>query len=209
MMASTSIQFFEQQFQRQADGMETTLNPFEEIALPWLRGRVLDYGCGMGNLARAAARRGCEVLALDASPTAIRHLRQAATTERLPLRALEADLRDHRLEEDYDSVVCIGLLMFLPCEQALQQLAQLQQRLRPGGVAIINVLIVGTTYRDMFDPDGHCLLQADELRHCFAGWTIKDEVLQDFPAPGNTVKSFMTLVARKPSVPGSDRLSPA
>ena len=200
MTISASVRFFEQQFQRQLQEAELRLNPFEEIALPWLRGQVLDFGCGLGNLAIAAARRGCSVLALDGSPTAIEHLRQRAAQAALPIVAQEVDLADYRLQEDYDTVVSIGLLMFLDCEHAWRQLAQLQEHLRPGGVAIINVLVQGTTYLDMFDPQQHCLLRAEQLRARFADWQIERWVLQDYPAPHGQVKSFASLIARKPLV---------
>lgn len=199
MSPSHSVDFFERQFQRQVREQELTLNPFEQAALPWLQGRVLDYGCGLGQLSLAAARRGCEVLALDASATAIAHLRQVAQDEALAIDAREAELSDYRLSADYDSVVCIGLLMFLDCDSALLQLAQLQQRLRPGGVLVLNVLVEGTSYLDMFDPQRHCLLTAQQLRERFAGWALEQFELRDFPAPGDTVKSFVTLIARKPA----------
>ncbi|MFN4361884.1 MAG: class I SAM-dependent methyltransferase [Hylemonella sp.] len=199
MSPSHSVDFFERQFQRQVREQELTLNPFEQAALPWLQGRVLDYGCGLGQLSLAAARRGCEVLALDASATAIAHLRQVAQDEALAIDAHEAELSDYRLSADYDSVVCIGLLMFLDCDSALLQLAQLQQRLRPGGVLVLNVLVEGTSYLDMFDPQRHCLLTAQQLRERFAGWALEQFELRDFPAPGDTVKSFVTLIARKPA----------
>ena len=67
-MGDASIRFFDSQFRRQIRQAELALNPFEQRALPWLQGRVLDSGCGLGNLALAAARRGCTVPALDASP---------------------------------------------------------------------------------------------------------------------------------------------
>jgi hypothetical protein len=105
---------------------------------------------------------------------------------------------DHRLQQDFDTVVCIGLLMFLDCDHALRQLTQLQARVRPGGVAIINVLVEGTTYLDMFDPRHHCLLTTRQLHDRFAGWEIELEEQQDFAAPGQRLKRFVTLIARKP-----------
>ncbi len=197
MNSDTSIRFFDTQFQRQVLESDLKLNPFEELALPYLRGYVLDYGCGLGNLAVAAARQGCKVVALDGSHTAIEHLRQVAQAESLPIRAAEADLRTYAIREDYDAVVSIGLLMFFDCPTAFAQLKNLQAHVRPGGVAIINVLVDGTTYLDMFDPSGHCLFAREELHRRFAGWNILHSEYQDFSALNGKVKSFVTVVARK------------
>lgn len=195
---SKSIDFFEKQFRQQVDKQELALNPFETAALPYLNGRVLDFGCGLGNLAVAAARKGCSVVALDAAPTAVRHLQSIAAAEHLPIAAFEADLRDHALTEDFDTVVSIGLLMFFGCAAARRQLAQLQAHVNPGGIFVVNVLIEGTNFLDMFEPGSHCLFTLGEIREAFAGWEILIESRDDFPAPGNTLKAFVTLVARKP-----------
>src|SRR5450759_4075521 len=74
MPVNRSIEFFDKQFEQQVRDREFRLNPFEEMALPFLRGRVLDLGCGMGNLAIEAARRGCSVVALDSSAAAIQRI---------------------------------------------------------------------------------------------------------------------------------------
>jgi tellurite methyltransferase len=198
MDPGSSVRFFDAQFQRQVREADLGLNPFERIALPWLAGKVLDYGCGLGNLAIAAAQRGCPVLALDASPTAIAHLRRAASEQALPIEAAEADLRSHELTGEFDAVVSIGLLMFFDCATAMRQLQQLQAHTRAGGVAVVNVLVEGTTYLDMFDPQAYCLFARDGLPARFAGWDILELQEQDFPAPNGQVKSFVTLVARKP-----------
>ena len=55
MGSDASIRFFETQFQRQVREAELALNPFEQQALPYLHGTVLDYGCGLGNLALTAS----------------------------------------------------------------------------------------------------------------------------------------------------------
>lgn len=198
MDSNSSVRFFDAQFQRQVREAEFRLNPFEQAALPYLRGRVLDYGCGLGNLAVAAAQRGCSVLALDASRTAIEHLRRVAEKGSLSLVAEEADLRTYELHEEFDTIVCIGLLMFLDCPAAFRQLRDIQSHVRPGGVAIINVLVEGTTYLDMFDPKGYCLFPRDEMHKRFLGWELLHSEYQDFPAPKEQVKSFLTLVAKRP-----------
>ena len=155
MKPNSSIQFFDKQFQQQARNGDCVLNPFELTAVPHLFGRVLDYGCGMGNLAFASAERGCSVLALDASPAAIDHIQKRAAAESRMVQGKVADLRDYDLDEDFDSVVCIGLLMFFDRPTALRALSNLQDHVREGGIAVVNVLIEGTTYLDMLDTEGY------------------------------------------------------
>lgn len=147
MTPNKSIEFFERQFANQVKNGEMTLNPFEREAIPHLTGRVLDYGCGMGNLALAAAEQGCEVMAFDASASAIAHINKVVS----------------------------------------------------GGVVVVNVLVEGTTYLDMFDGQGHCLFPKNELESRFAGWEIVHSAFAGFDAPKDTQKCFATVIARRPS----------
>ncbi|MFO1314480.1 MAG: class I SAM-dependent methyltransferase [Burkholderiales bacterium] len=194
-----SVEFFDRQFRTQPLAAALVLNPFEEIALPHLAGTVLDFGCGMGNLAFAAARRGCTVTALDASPAAIEHVRARAAALHLPVTAERTDLRDYRIAGDYDAIVSIGLLMFFDCAKALAVLDDLRAHVRPGGVCAVNVLVEGTTYVDMFDPAAHCLFAPSLLHDRFADWRLLHADVRDFPAPGNALKRFATVVARRPA----------
>jgi tellurite methyltransferase len=159
---------------------------------------VLDYGCGLGNLSVAAARQGCAVVSLDGSRAAIGHLRGLAKREGLDIRADEADLRTYELGDDFDTAICIGLLMFFDCPTALRQLAGLQAHVRPGGTLVVNVLTEGTTYMDMFSPEGHCLFKPGDLGERLTGWEPLSYVRQEFAAPRDTVKVFETAIARKP-----------
>lgn len=196
---STSIDFFDRQFSVQVREGEKKLNPFELMAQPYLFGDVLDYGCGLGNLSVVAAERGCRVLALDAAPTAISYLQTLAAEQGLTLTAVEADLRTFRIEGTYDTVVSIGLLMFFDQNAAFSQLTQLLTSVRPGGIAAINVLIEGTSFLDMFDPQSYYLFEPDELRRAFTGWEILVDSVDDFEAPRSTIKRFSTVVARRPA----------
>lgn len=195
---NATIRFFEAQFQRQVVLSEVGLNPFEERALPFLRGQVLDYGCGLGNLACAAASRGCTVLALDASGTAIARLQETARAAALAITAKQSDLRKHELSEYFDAVVAIGILMFFDRTMAVARLRDLVAHVRPGGVAVVNVLVEGTTYMDMFDPAEYCLFSPEELMEHFQGWHILRFDKESFPAPRGLLKAFATVIARRP-----------
>jgi tellurite methyltransferase len=199
MFNKKSVDFFEGQFQRQVRDQEYTLNPFEILALDYVKGSVLDLGCGLGNFSLEAGRRGHRVVAVDASPTAVARINKDAEREGLSVRGIEVDIENWTIDESYDTIVVIGLLMFFRHQTALKLLTATQEHVKPGGRAIVNVLMEGTTYLGMFDPDNYCLFRRNELEERFDGWTILESRTQMFPAPEDTRKEFSTLIAEKPS----------
>jgi len=51
----------------------------------------------------------------------------------------------------------------------------------------------------IFEAILYCLFGRDELQQRFGGWEILSAEYRDFDLPGNRIKSFITLIARKPS----------
>ena len=195
LIRTRSVEFFETQFRKQVRESEYVLNPFETLAVEHLKGDVLDLGAGLGNLSLEAGRRGHRVVAVDASPTAVSRINADAHREGLRVEAIQADLETWSIDRSYETIVSIGLLMFFRRERARALLRDVQEHVRPGGHAIVNVLIEGTTYLGMFDADDHYLFAAKELEECFAGWTILCSRYDTFPAPGETKKEFCTVIA--------------
>jgi tellurite methyltransferase len=84
-------------------------------------------------------------------------------------------------------------------DRRLKCLNAIQEHVKPGGQAIVNVLFEGTTYLGMFDPDDYCLFGRNELEERFHGWNILESRYQTFPTPEGTRKDFSTVIAENPS----------
>ena len=66
-----SVDYFDIQYGRQIHSRDYRLNPFEIRAMNYLKGTILDLGCGLGNLSLQAGQSNFHVVAVDASQIAI------------------------------------------------------------------------------------------------------------------------------------------
>jgi ubiquinone/menaquinone biosynthesis C-methylase UbiE len=103
--------------------------------------RVLDVGCGTGDLAIAAARRagqGATVVGIDASPEMVEVAREKARKARRAVRfqveAVEALTFDNG---SFDVVLSSLMMHHLPADLKLRALAEIRRVLRPGGRLVI------------------------------------------------------------------------
>jgi cyclopropane-fatty-acyl-phospholipid synthase len=108
--------------------------------------RVLEIGCGWGGLAdRLAREHGCHVVGLTLSPAQLEHARDRATAPS-PVRGcspgrVELYRRDYRdMDGTFDRVVSIEMLEAVGREYWDTYFATIRDRLRPGGVAVLQVI---------------------------------------------------------------------
>lgn len=117
--------------------------------VPQTARRGLDVGCGTGRFARALARRGLDVTAIDSSAETVQHARSVPgptvhycqgdiTTEPLPPR-------------HYDVISVLASLHHVPFETV----TTLREALAPGGV----LLVLGC-YREQWPGDAAAVLAA-------------------------------------------------
>jgi len=88
--------------------------------------RVLDVAAGNGNVALAAARRGCDVVATDYVPSLLDRARTRANADGLPMRFQEADAEALPFgDAGFDVVVStFGVMFTANHEQAARELTR-------------------------------------------------------------------------------------
>jgi SAM-dependent methyltransferase len=95
--------------------------------------KVLDAGCGPGEMARELTRRGYDVWGLDIAEAMIRYARERCGSGRFQAGDLEhLPFRDNT----FDAVVCLGVVEYQ--EAAERSLREIWRVLRPGGRAVIS-----------------------------------------------------------------------
>jgi SAM-dependent methyltransferase len=106
--------------------------------------RVLDAGCGYGRNLVYLLRQGCEVLALDANPGSVDHVRRMADSLNpgLPADNFQIGAIERMPFPDHcaDVVLCSSVLHFSRDEAHFRaMLAELWRVLRPGGLLFTRI----------------------------------------------------------------------
>ena len=120
-----------------------TARPFLiEWSEPFLKGSLLDLGCGEGYVARNLARRGCRQLdGVDMSVEMIHRARLREDEDPLGIRYLVGDARDLSIlgNTRYELVLAVFLFNYLNLADTTQVLSEIHHRLHPGGALIMSV----------------------------------------------------------------------
>jgi SAM-dependent methyltransferase len=130
------------------------------------RGDVLEYGCGTGSYAFELADRGCDVVGIDISSSAI-EIAEARTEGRANLRFRLGDAENLEFENASFDLVCgTSILHHLDIDRAIREIRRV---LRPGGRALFYEPVAyhpaAALYRALtpgaHTPDEHPLRMAD------------------------------------------------
>jgi len=94
--------------------------------------RILDYGCGVGRLAREVVMQhpSAIVVGIDESPVQQQHARDYVDSSRFTASF------PHELEGSFDLVYCIYVLQHVPAIDLRGAIARIHHRLNPDGVFI-------------------------------------------------------------------------
>lgn len=95
---------------------------------------VLDLGCGQGRDSLMIARKGHVVVGVDISPTGVAQMSQIASSERIRVVSLVADVLSYQPEQKFDVVIL---------DRTLHMLPRLTDRMRVLGMAANCLLPIG------------------------------------------------------------------
>ena len=109
--------------------------PFVDLARSGaIRGRVLDVGCGTGELVLMCADLGLDATGVDVADTALRTARDKARRRGATVRFLHQDARrPQELGERFDTVLDCGLFHMLDPRDRVPFVDGVRDVLRPGG----------------------------------------------------------------------------
>lgn len=158
--------------------------------------RVLDVGCGTGELSLFLARRGHEVLGIDLSPRAIEWARQKATWRRIRAAFVVWDALDLSGLADrgfaFDTVVDSAMFHVLGGAEREQFVDGLAAVLPAGG----SYVVLGDARRNSADSYG---ISPSEIRSRFPpadGWRVRFVEPTVFERRYSANEAFLALVER-------------
>ncbi|MEK3732659.1 methyltransferase domain-containing protein [Paenibacillus sp. FSL M8-0334] len=112
-----------------------------ELMPPTRRLKVLDIGCGEGKDAVFLARNGYDVTAFDISDAGIEKTKMLAERTGVHVHVFKADIRDFRLETEFDIVYSSGVLHYIRPEYRAEIFANYKQFTAKGGMHFLNVFV--------------------------------------------------------------------
>ena len=133
----------------------------------------LDLGCGQGRDSLFMARKGFNVVAVDASTEGIDSLNLAAKKYNLDIRIACQDIKNFKIEKDNYTIINIfNTLHFLEKKDALKIIEKVKKNLKQGGFVAINDF---TTQDPLFEKERNKtkgFFQPQELSKLFSNFSI-------------------------------------
>lgn len=143
--------------------------------------RVLDVACATGNAALAAARRGCEVTAVDLDPGMLAVARRRSAAEHLPVEAGVGDAQCLPFpDRSFDAVLSTYGAMF--ARDAGATARELVRVCRPGGRIALANWSPGGVIDEVFAVLHRHRPGSPDLTRSVAAWGTAGKVRALFPA---------------------------
>lgn len=103
--------------------------------------KVLDIGCGEGKDAVFLAKNGYQVTAFDISEQGLSKAKELADNCGVKVDFFKADVRDYRIETDYDIIFSSGVFHYIPQDLRKSVINNFKSHTTEGGINVINVFV--------------------------------------------------------------------
>lgn len=103
--------------------------------------RVLDIGCGEGKDAIFLAKNGYIVSAFDATDKGIEKGKRLAEKNNVSVDFFKANIEDFRLKENYDIILCTGVMHFVKPEFRNSIFENLKEHTNSHGLHVMNIFV--------------------------------------------------------------------
>ncbi len=103
--------------------------------------KILDIGCGEGKDAVFFAKNGYDVTAFDISETGIQKAQSLADIHGVKVNFFKADIKDFRVETDYDIIFSSGVLHYTPLNLRQNLINNLKDHTKIGGINVLNIFV--------------------------------------------------------------------
>jgi tellurite methyltransferase len=130
-------------------------------------------GCGDGRNALFLAERGFRVDGFDISDAGIARLLAAASRRGVVVRAWVADMTTEVVDEEYDWIICHGVLHLIEREEWHALLERLMAATRPGGVHVCAAFTDSLPPPADLAPFMKGTFQEGELAELYGRWRIE------------------------------------
>lgn len=136
----------------------------------WIRGSVLDIGCGAGEHTIHLTERGHTVLGVDLSPAAVDLARANAAARGVPARFEVADALALGDRPAFDTIVDSALFHVFGPDERARYVRSLGEACRPGGRVFVLALAESDT-----EPGFGPRIADTVIRDAFGeGWTLEE-----------------------------------
>lgn len=102
---------------------------------------LLDIGCGEGRNAVFFAHRGYEVTAFDLSAAGVAKAERLAEAANATLRVFQANMNEHRLEENFDVLFSTGVFHLIPRRLRQDIFSHYKEQTLTGGFNVFSVFV--------------------------------------------------------------------
>ncbi|MBV8992737.1 MAG: class I SAM-dependent methyltransferase [Pseudonocardiales bacterium] len=134
----------------------------------WVRGKVLDVGCGTGEHTIYLSALGYDVCGLDSSPRAVEQARANAAARNVEVHFQVADALALGDDTTYDTVIDSALFHIFDADDRALYVCSLHRACRPG--ALVHVLALSDT-----GPDFGPRVSDATIREAFSQrWVLED-----------------------------------